>query len=921
MLNALRFRFLISLPILALLALLAVGAAAQTAPGAQTAAGDWAEPVNLSRSGRTAQPLLLVDAAGTAHAFWQDAAAGYVYSHNRPEPDEATADGWLLPQRVELPFGSRRYFPDLRLEAATPLFRPTLLATPDGRIHAFWLDDERALFYSSVPASDVADFSAWSGRERLAETAVALAVAPGERLHLAYLRPRESTAFPAGVYYRSLAAGGDWTAPVQLYRSPYFFGLAGERAHLRLAAVADGDDEQVVVAWDNRPLERVFLAVSADGGQSWGEPQVIDERRPGDRPDSAGPSHLLIDARPGQILLLWQAGHGTETCRQYYQLSHDGGVTWQAPELLPEPPAACAQANRFLPGGDLPLLWSTTADATYLLAWDGRRWSDPQRQPALDRLVNPATYRPLDFACRQPVAAAGTLLLLGCDDNGKDVWLTSRPLGGLTDWFPPPPPEPVWSPAQVLVESERAPAEIRLLAAGDGRFHAFWVETGANVVQYARGGSGLEAVDAWSRPAPVLSVPESGPVAGFAVAADAVGRLLAVWSGQTSGELYFSWANAARATAASEWTSPQRLPALRLQAAWPDLALDRGGTIHVAYTIPVNEERGIYLVQSEDGGAGWSQPIPVFDGVAAGWEMVGRPRLAAGPHGRLYLLWTRQALPAPEAGETRQTSALYYATSEDGGLTWSEADEVVQAAVLWREIVVWANGDVLRLWAEAAASGEPQLWYQESNDGGSRWGRPLRVAGIGAAGVAGHANGPAALTRDGAGRLHLVQLQASGEAVAGLQLQQWLWQDERWQAQGRELLAGAGLDGALMAGGALAAAADDSHRLAVLYAAAGAEETRHTLNFSSRLLEEPAELPEPEPTITPRPTQTPLPPPTATPPPTPTPVFPREADQSGGLPVSLGSGYQQIDSLVAVVPAGIIVLLVVLLGLRARRRG
>ena len=79
----------------------------------------------------------------------------------------------------------------------------------------------------------------------------------------------------------------------------------------------------------------------------------------------------------------------------------------------------------------------------------------------------------------------------------------------------------------------------------------------------------------------------------------------------------------------------------------------------MAFSIPVNESRGIYLTRSEDMGESWQEPILVFDGVDAGWDVVGAPQVVMSDDGVLHLLWTKQILLAD--GVTAQ--ALYYTRS------------------------------------------------------------------------------------------------------------------------------------------------------------------------------------------------------------------------------------------------------------------
>jgi hypothetical protein len=93
---------------------------------------------------------------------------------------------------------------------------------------------------------------------------------------------------------------------------------------------------------------------------------------------------------------------------------------------------------------------------------------------------------------------------------------------------------------------------------------------------------------------------------------------------------------------------------------WPDVATDRDGDIYV-----VGEQGGkrIYCVKSTDGGATWSEPVPISDTVAA----IGWARIVADSAGRLFCAWN----------DWRTGSGhIWSSVSTDRGLTWSRSVRV-----------------------------------------------------------------------------------------------------------------------------------------------------------------------------------------------------------------------------------------------------
>jgi hypothetical protein len=62
--------------------------------------------------------------------------------------------------------------------------------------------------------------------------------------------------------------------------------------------------------------------------------------------------------------------------------------------------------------------------------------------------------------------------------------------------------------------------------------------------------------------------------------------------------------------------------------------------------VPLNEDRGIYLSRSLDGGTSWITPTVILDAAAAKWDSVDIPRIALDPIGdTLHVVWLRKLPP------------------------------------------------------------------------------------------------------------------------------------------------------------------------------------------------------------------------------------------------------------------------------------
>lgn len=716
---------------------------------AQTETGIWREPINISRSGSATDPVMVVDSNGTIHIVWRDAFLGYVYA-------KRGGDDWSEPEDVSLPFEMKSLL---------------LLADEEGFIHAFWLDETNSLMYSWVNAERFSDSTSWSRSQRLAVSALAfdVVVDSDSRIHLSYVRELDSLEAPSGIYYRRLSnRGGNWSTALSFYQSPYFRGLDTGDASVKISATSMQEKNLIFVVWDNRPRERVYLIRSTDGGSTWSEVEEVDRLAEGTT--ASGPQDIKVIAHQNQALLLWKSGQTEARCLQYFRWSDDGGETWGQPQRMLEDIVGCSRNDQlFIDDSGNLLLMATINDQSYLLAWDGSRWSNPQNQRNLTGFIDSDTLRLINFTCHQMrLTSNKRLAVVGCEIGGEgDIWFTERLLVDLQDWFPQ---DLVWKNIASL-RIGRNELLTPVLASDDrGYTHAIWSHPSeinavgqSTVLSYIR----FDGIQ-WTEGLEILKSPD-GMAIQPAIAVDPGGRLLVVWSGGETGQILFSDASIELGLISASWSDPQQLPTIRSAGSNPDILVDQDGTIYVIYAIPINEHRGIYLVRSLDGGITWSEPIPVFDGVAAGWEIVDNPQVVIVGDNQLHAAWLRYPLPYNAV-----PSAYYSARSLDGGRSWSEPELVVEGEIVWSELITGAEGSVHRVWQERSAD-RMTIWHELSLDGGVSWERISPVS------IFGDAIGDPDITADPGGRLHLLQLiqRDTGQYA----LQDWQWDSDGWSSQ------------------------------------------------------------------------------------------------------------------------------------------
>jgi len=716
---------------------------------------EWTNPVNLSLSGSATNPMLAIDVDNTLHAIWIDKVDGYKYSQST---DGVT---WTKPQTVKYPFDKTGSL-------------PVILSDSTGFFHIFWISKDANLFYAETTPSDIANLTNWKTTIRLAQGVANYDVVLDSQdvLHLAYIQYKSTEDNPAGVYYiQSNIGGGSWNNAVKLYESEYLRSATGNESSVRIATSNSSPDQNVYVVWDSRSQKRVSMAVSNDSGLNWNEAQQVKSVE-----DTGGidtPFNLNVAALNNQVLIMWQAGEpGTAKCDMFSQLSENNGESWGDIVSVLNGRTDCPISSKFIvQKEDYFVAMLTGQEDPSLVAWNGKQWSDPQTQTKLPSFSNPLTYDAILLGCRYDLIKQNSLYVVGCDQGeGGDVWFLSRPLENVENWFSLP---NTWGAPYVISGESETISSLSSVSDTRGAIHSIWVQSSLSsdssqkiAIEYARW-DGKQ----WTSPEPAISSLDSLPLQ-ISFAADTQERLLLSWVDGGNGDLLFSWAILDSGNLASDWETPVALPSPSRLTESPDIVVDGSGRIVVAYAVPLNENRGIYIVQSTDNGETWSSPVRVFDAVSADWEKIGNPHLSLSSDGALHLIFSRHYI------RTGQPTGLYYSSSLDGGITWNDPQILSEGDIQWSDIVSYGAHTVHVVWQEYDGLVFANL-SQESQDSGVSWNRPIDITGVN------DSSTNVTLAADGFGKLHFIQLLKGNNATTINQenfiLQDWEWTGSGWE--------------------------------------------------------------------------------------------------------------------------------------------
>ena len=853
---------------------------------AQSNVSAWSDPINLSQSGGTSTPQIVVDFAGRIHVYWWNEFDGLTYTFRD------LSGSWVDPISVQAPFE----------ESLTTL---QFLSDPRGFIHALWLDELGNLLYSRT--INQGESLTWES-PRIIERGIAgfrAVLGKEDKLHLTYIKTEES---PHGIYYRAMGETGGWSFSLLIYQSPYFRNLTPEDSHIWIDV---GKDNQIFLSWDDRYTEQVFLVGSKDSGETWSDPILMDQRNDGDGLDSVGPSNIMIQSNGDNTLIIWQAGHEGTTCSQYYvnlsldqsNLAFDEGGFQNTDikgQKLPGFKQECPDQLQVYKENDGRIwLLAKSGNELQLSTWSGPEWSPFQSKKELSEFIHPITYRRLDLDCFQYVFFQSQLMVLGCDTGvANDIWFTEWSLGETDTWFPTSTPAPLWSTPVIVSPGDDISANPVLLPSPSGRTHAVWSAAGGKIYYTHFDG------DRWAQPVIVLTSPGEH-LGKLSAGLDHNANLFVAWDIPGSESIYYSWVNEKDANISQQWMPPQVLPIFNI-ARSPQVAINALGQIELAYVIPLNESRGVYWIKTKEPiqigqSLEWDSPELVIDAAAAGWSMVDDVRFSLGIDGTKIILWTNYDTP-PDGSAISLYNTLYM----DGA--WSEPTEIYQDSILWSQVLNASDGTMHSAWQVKDNLGQVILWHSFSTDYGLHWSNPIRILNFQSD------QGSASLVLDDSGRLHLIQVGQSSfislDGRSSLILQNLVFNGTEWTVDERITLEN------LINPGFLSASTSLDGNLAALLSADIVQDLDESgpttgLFYSQRPVDSPETLPTSLPTFTPNPAfetvnSTPEPSPT------PKPVFP--TDRGTQTPSLLNNRWAGI--IVGGVPAIIIVGLVLLFILR-----
>jgi hypothetical protein len=719
----------------------------------------WTTHYNLSRSGSSRDPAIVSDGNGTVYSLWLDVFDGYKYSMG-------DGQSWTEPESMQI----------LEITESVPS-KAIFLHDQLDKIYMFWLNEENILFYSFSKVQADKTLGGWSSRSLISINVADFAVTTDTKrnIHIVFQLGKDTQVREAGIYYIKNSPEGANIFFSPLDKSPYYRSLtisaipreqiSLEHATVSITTLKDGQNQIVAASWNNPQIKQLYFSQSINSGSSWEPTTVLAS--PELNLSESTPENPYLFSLESSFLLIWSSNNENASCMQMYQIYDLKGATWSEQNKLYEDRGVCAESNALLTGsGNQTLLFSDFVSEVAFSVWTGQVYLPPQFQTDAVQFISSEDLEIIQTECHSVVWEGDQLFLIGCQTNGKkDIWVSSRPTDtllnadeALKSWTSPA----LLSVRQSQIETLRLISETQ-----SGKLNAFWSESDGNLP----GGvsNSIYSMD-WDNPQSVepskIFSSSSEKVNQPSIILDRLNQKNIVWSGGNSGELYYSWSSVPQPRTPLDWYSPVKIPTLNLPSTQPMIQIGEDGTIFVAYLVPFNEKRGVYVTKSSDQGKNWSEPVRVYDAVSEECEMVDKLSFVLSPSNVLHLSWVCSTIPGGVG-----VNSFLYARSEDHGATWIDGQRDDDRKVIWGNIISATPENLHLVWQEFS-QGRLGFFERVSNDDGRSWSSPKGIA------FSGTRQSQVALTVDRAGRLYLLSFEQDGENV---KLTYWIRNNDEWQ--------------------------------------------------------------------------------------------------------------------------------------------
>jgi len=243
--------------------------------------------------------------------------------------------------------------------------------------------------------------------------------------------------------------------------------------------------------------------------------------------------------------------------------------------------------------------------------------------------------------------------------------------------------------------------------------HVVWTDWSNGDIYYTR----RENNGTWSSPVNISNNP--GTRDRPQVVVDRSGIVHVVWTDFTtgSGDIYY-----ARRGSDGTWSSPQNISNTLMESLNPQLAVDGSGAIHVVWADSTPGPEDIYYAQRGSDGT-WSSPKNISNSS----ECSRAPQLAVDKGGTVHLMWS-------ESDSNLENGEIFYARRSSNG-TWSSPQNIsnTPGGSDSQQFVLDESGVIHVVWADGVSDTSDIYYVKQSSDG--VWSSPQNISNLGHSGA------------------------------------------------------------------------------------------------------------------------------------------------------------------------------------------
>ena len=167
--------------------------------------------------------------------------------------------------------------------------------------------------------------------------------------------------------------------------------------------------------------------------------------------------------------------------------------------------------------------------------------------------------------------------------------------------------------------------------------------------------------------------------------------------------------------ALGDWSAARRLTWNAGDSRFPAMAIDSSDTLHVVWQDDTPGNLEIYYKSSADSGTTWSAVRRLTWTAGDSWH----PDVAIDSSSTIHVVWD---------DDTPEGTEIYYKRSQDGGDTWSAARRITWTPDFsYDPAIAIDSSDTIHIVWYDYASGDSDIYYKQSQDGGDTWGASRRL--------------------------------------------------------------------------------------------------------------------------------------------------------------------------------------------------